>query len=239
MRYLFLCLLGGLLSLSNVNAQRFMPDFHFGLGADALISPATPTAQGGSVAGSGRQFYAWSAYQWQEMQRLQLSLGYRVLGGYQWQEAGGRRVFTPTQVQEFLYLKELIALRYVDAELGWQARWRQHPRWSVQAGVRLAYLAGVQGREEEQVRVTGLDIRNLENQTGMSSRFVVEPIYERPLDRSDYPTWDFGLSLGLLYQLTEGLDLRLGTYAGLQEVLGAGTGHRIRSLSLGLQARIF
>lgn len=239
MRHLLLCLLGGLLSLSNANAQKFTPDFHFGLSADALISPATPTAQGGSVAGSGRQFYAWSAYQWLKMHRLQLSLGYRVLGGYQWQEASARQVFTPTQVQESLYLKELIALRYVDAELGWQARWRQHPRWSVQAGVRLAYLVGVQGREEEQVRVTGLNIRNLENQTSISERFAAEPIYERSLDRSDYTTWDFGISLGLHYQLTEGLDLRLGGYAGLQEVLGAGTGHRVRSLSLGLQARIF
>ena len=239
MKYLSLFLLSTLLSFSAVQAQQFTPGFLFGLGADALMSPSTPVANGENTIGSGRQFYAWSAYQWSETQRLQFSLGYRVMGGYQWQQIQGETVFTPIQVQEFLFLEELIALNYLDAELGWRVHWKEHPRWSAQIGVRLARLASVQGRDEGQVRVTGLNINNEENQTGISNRFVVEPLYERELDRSPYPDWDFGASLNLYYQLAKGLHIRMGSYAGIQQVLGEASDHRIRNLSIGLEARIF
>ncbi|NBC07978.1 MAG: hypothetical protein GVY26_12365 [Bacteroidetes bacterium] len=239
MRYLSLFLLSAVLSISSAQAQQFNPSFLFGLGADALMSLSTPVANGESTIGSGRQFYAWSAYQWSETQRLQFSLGYRVMGGYQWQQLSGETVFTPIQVQEFLYLEELIALNYLDAELGWRAHWKQHPRWSVQIGIRLARLASIQGREEGHVRVTGLNINNEENQTGISNRFVAEPLYKRELDRSAYPNWDFGASLNLYYQLVEGLNIRMGSYAGFQQVLGGRSNHRVRTLSIGLETRIF
>jgi hypothetical protein len=74
---------------------------------------------------------------------------------------------------------------------------------------------------------------------GISNRFVVEPLYERELDRSPYPDWDFGASLNLYYQLAQGLHIRMGSYAGIQQVLGEASDHRIRNLSIGLEARIF
>jgi hypothetical protein len=239
MRYLFLVLVSGLLSVSAGNAQQSASGFLFGLGADGLISPSTPVANGEKTLGSGQQFYAWSAYQWSKAQRLQLSLGYRVLGGYQWQQLRGETVFTPIQTHEFFYVEELITLNYLDAELGWRAHWEQHPRWSVQIGMRLARLASVQGRDEGKVRVTGLDIRNQENQTGISNRWITRTLYNRELDRSAYPNWDLGGSLNIYYQLTKGLNIRMGSYAGFRQVLGAASDHRVLSLSIGLEARIF
>jgi len=238
MKYLFLVLVSGLLSISATNAQQSTSSFLFGVGADALISPSTPIANGENTLGNGRQFYAWSAYQWNEMNRLQLSVGYRSLNSYQWQQLSGEQIFTPIQVQEFLYIEELTSLGYLDAEVGWRVSWQQHPRWSVQGGIRLARLTNVQGRDEGHVRVEGLSINNQANQTGVSQRFVAEPLYERELKREDYPNWDFGASLSLYYQLTKRLDLRMGSYLGFQEVLGDGTDHKVRSLSIGLEARI-
>mgnify|MGYP006267519311 CR=1 FL=1 len=238
MRYLFLVLVSGLLSISTTNAQQSTSSFLFGLGADALISPSTPIANGENTLGNGRQFYAWSAFQLDAMNRLQFSVGYRSLSGYQWQKLSGAEIITPIQVQEFLYVKEVTALGYLDAELGWRIHWQEHPRWSVQAGIRLARLTNIQGIDEGHVRVTGLNINNQENQTGISGRFVAEPLYERALRPEDYPTWDFGASLNLYYQLAKGLNIRMGSYLGFQEVLGDGTDHRVRSLSIGFEARI-
>lgn len=246
MRYLLICVLCQYLALTGLQAQATDVPWQFGMEL-AVLQSTTPlpgrvssTNWGGGPIGSGQQYKLWAAYALSARNELQLAAGYRMLSDYQWRvdQFSGSSAH-PTHIRQIYVVNELLALQYLDMDLSWCTRLGSNSRWKLNVGLRTSWLIAPKGREITEFLVTGLNINNREQNTSVSDRFRVSRLDEQPLQRSDFAELDYGLNLGIAYEVTPGLDVQLGGYQGFAEVLGPSTGHRVRSFSLGFQARLF
>ena len=182
--------------------------------------------------GIGVQGGAWASWAINRESRLHLSIGHRRLGGFNRLNLETGISGTPTDSRRAVSAVQLMALHYVDAELGWAFPVSPDSRWSFYAGVYYSLLANWQYYDRTLVSIDESGRKRAE--VSSPNRPVGEELNDR----------DQGLRLGVSYRLLDGLSAQFQMRHGFSDLVPGSLftdspKDRLTAFSLGLSARLF
>lgn len=182
--------------------------------------------------GIGVQGGAWASWAINRESRLHLSIGHRRLGGFNRLNLETGISGTPTDSRRTVSAVQLMALHYVDAELGWAFPVSPDSRWSFYAGVYYSLLANWQYYDRTLVSIDESGRKRAE--VSSPNRPVGEELNDR----------DQGLRLGVSYRLLDGLSAQFQMRKGFSDLVPGSLftdspKDRLTAFSLGLSARLF
>ncbi|MCB0548116.1 MAG: hypothetical protein KDD19_11065 [Phaeodactylibacter sp.] len=182
--------------------------------------------------GIGVQGGAWASWAINRESRLRLSIGHRRLGGFNRLNLETGISGTPTDSRRTVSAVQLMALHYVDAELGWAFPVSPDSRWSFYAGVYYSLLANWQYYDRTLVSIDESGRKRAE--VSSPNRPVGEELNDR----------DQGLRLGVSYRLLDGLSAQFQMRKGFSDLVPGSLftdspKDRLTAFSLGLSARLF
>ncbi len=230
------CLLIGICSLQ---AQNKNSKLQIGIGADML---AYRSSTASSKLAIGQQIQLWAAYPLNTQNSLKIAAGYRRMNGFDEQAVQVDERTFPNEFQTVITTKTLRQLAYWDVNLLWQHDLNNSP-WTIFGGARLGAIAQVEGNEQTTTWATGYEVRIMENSFTASSDNGSETrataFGEEGIEQLDY-----GLLIGVQYQITRGLHANAGYYLGLNNVFAddlmlSTETLKLSNFSLGFSARIY
>ncbi len=181
--------------------------------------------------GAGVQAAAWGSWALSPQSQLQFSVGHRRLGGFKRLSLNTEEVITSTETRRTVSAIQLSALHFVDAELGWATQFKPESSWSYYAA---AYYARLVDWQDFGRGITSIEESGRRFGEGSDPNWPV---------RDELRSNDFGLCLGVSFQMLEGLSAQLRIRRGFTDLVpGArftdSPKDHLAAFSFGLSARL-
>ncbi len=233
---IYSCLLVG---LNSIQAQDDSRSFQIGVGAEGLAFRSSSTS---SQLGVGQQVRLWLALPVGIDDAIKIAVGYRRLSGFKEQSIRILKRSMPSEYQITVFSKRLLGLNYWDLSLVWEKRFN-HSSWTVQGGLKLGATAKVVGKNQITMRTRGYEARIAEN-SFFASYDETSWMGASNLEKADFTPYDFGLLIGVGFEVTTGLQMNAGYYIGMSNVYAenfslSSDQLRLSAFSLGFSARLF
>ncbi|MEL6656869.1 MAG: hypothetical protein AAFY48_06130 [Bacteroidota bacterium] len=224
----------------NVLAQR--NPIEVGVNAHGMV-----TVTNGSPwqMGAGNYVGLWLNYRLDHFSTLTFGFGHRHLGGYQRLAISVSESFYPTEYQRDMITYSLENLNHLHTSFSWTQRFNSHSPWSYSLGTYAAWLTAVEGGSVEVGWTSSVRTGYFLTGFPFNSDFTInnEAVDFDNFKLADFTRLDYGLLVGIQYELSPGLQLQAQLTQGLRNQLATSPfprqqQHYLTALALGFTAKI-